>query len=149
MTADHGGQRAAAGPQQRARHRGAPPAACVRRAGGGVSQAMLHDARHDVLFVGYQARNTPGHVIPNLGPQGGYVDLDGTDRHQAGIHTVSGYSAHADQAGLVRFVTGMRRRRPQEVRLIPQRRSRPARPCVGPSGAATGEQVRVSNGGVA
>ena len=112
----------------------------------GYLKAMLHDARHDVLFVGYQARGTPGHVIQTWGPQGGYVDLDGERIDiRAGIHTVSGYSAHADQAGLVRFVTGMRRR-PQEVRLI--HGDDPARAALRQAiEAATGGQVRVSNGG--
>lgn len=81
-------------------------------------KAMLHDARHDVIFVGYQARGTPGHAIQTHGPEGGYVDLDGERvTIRAGVHVLSGYSAHADQAGLVRFVTGMRRL-PREVRLI-------------------------------
>lgn len=84
----------------------------------GYLKAMLHDARHDVLFVGYQARGTPGHAIQTWGPKGGYVDIDGERIDiRAGIHSVSGYSAHADQAGLVRFVTGMRHW-PKEVRLI-------------------------------
>ena len=81
-------------------------------------KAMLNDARHDVVFVGYQARGTPGHAIQTHGPHGGYVDLDGERIDiRARVHTLSGYSAHADQAGLVRFVTGMRRW-PAEVRLI-------------------------------
>lgn len=81
-------------------------------------KAMLHDARHDVIFVGYQARGTPGHAIQTFGPRGGYVDLDGERIDiRAGIHTLSGYSAHADQAGLVRFVTRMRHW-PVQVRLI-------------------------------
>ena len=81
-------------------------------------KAMLHDARHDVIFVGYQARGTPGHAIQTYGPKGGYVELD-SERVviRAGVHVLSGYSAHADQAGLVRFVTGMRHL-PREVRLI-------------------------------
>jgi metallo-beta-lactamase family protein len=81
-------------------------------------KAMLHDPRHDVVFVGYQARGTPGATIQTYGPRGGYVDLDGERIDiRAGVHTLSGYSAHADQAGLVRFVTGMRHW-PAEVRLI-------------------------------
>lgn len=90
-------------------------------AGGRVAnylKAMLHDARHDVLFVGYQAPGTPGHAIQTFGPKGGYVDLD--DERiaiRAGIHTLSGYSAHADQHDLVRFVTRMRHP-PREIRLI-------------------------------
>jgi metallo-beta-lactamase family protein len=81
-------------------------------------KAMLHDARHDVVFVGYQARGTPGAAIQTFGPRGGYVVLDGERVDiRAGVHTLSGYSAHADQDGLVRFVTGMRHW-PNEVRLI-------------------------------
>lgn len=80
--------------------------------------AMLHDARHDVLFVGYQARGTPGHDIQTYGPRGGYVHLAGSRIDiRARIHTLSGYSAHADQANLARFITGMRRL-PREVRLV-------------------------------
>ena len=81
-------------------------------------KAMLHDARHDVLFVGYQARGTAGAAIQTYGPRGGYVDLDGERIEiKAAVHTLSGYSAHADQDGLVRFVTRMRHL-PSEVRLI-------------------------------
>lgn len=81
-------------------------------------KAMLNDPRHNVLFVGYQAKGTPGWAIQQYGPQGGYVDLDG-ERYaiHAGVHTLGGYSAHADQAGLLRFITGMRSW-PQEVRLV-------------------------------
>ncbi|WP_442771463.1 MBL fold metallo-hydrolase RNA specificity domain-containing protein, partial [Zoogloea ramigera] len=90
-------------------------------AGGRVMnylKAMLHDPRHDVLFVGYQARGTPGHAIQAYGPGGGYVDLDGERiTIRAGIHSLSGYSAHADQNDLVRFVTRMGQL-PAEVRLI-------------------------------
>ncbi|MBL8453797.1 MAG: MBL fold metallo-hydrolase, partial [Zoogloea sp.] len=81
-------------------------------------KAMLHDPRHDVLFVGYQARGTPGSAIQTFGPRGGYVDIDGERIEiRAGIHTLPGYSAHADQNDLVRFVTRMRHL-PAEVRLI-------------------------------
>ncbi len=81
-------------------------------------KAMLSDSRHNVLFVGYQAKGTPGWAIQQYGPRGGYVDLDG-ERYaiHAGVHTLGGYSAHADQAGLLRFITGMRSW-PQEVRLV-------------------------------
>lgn len=40
-------------------------------------KAMLGDPRHDALFVCYQARGTPGHVIQRFGPKKGYVDIDG------------------------------------------------------------------------
>ncbi|MBA6420842.1 MBL fold metallo-hydrolase RNA specificity domain-containing protein [Pseudomonas sp. 5Ae-yellow] len=81
-------------------------------------KAMLGDARHNVVFVGYQARGTPGHVIQQYGPQHGYVELEG-ERYtiNAGVHTLGGYSAHADQKGLVGFITGMKRW-PEEVRLV-------------------------------
>lgn len=79
---------------------------------------MLGDPRHDVLFVGYQARGTPGHAIQAYGPRGGYVELDGERVDiRAGIHTLSGYSAHADRDDLTRFVTRMRHL-PGEVRLV-------------------------------
>lgn len=79
---------------------------------------MLGDPRHDVLFVGYQARGTPGHAIQAYGLRGGYVELDGERVDiRAGIHTLSGYSAHADRDDLTRFVTRMRHL-PGEVRLV-------------------------------
>ena len=81
-------------------------------------KAMLGDRRHNVLFVGYQAKGTPGHEIQTYGPKGGYVYLDGEriDVH-AGIASIGGYSAHADQKGLVEFVTGMREW-PGEIRVV-------------------------------
>jgi len=81
-------------------------------------KAMLHDPRHDVLFVGYQAHGTPGHAIQQFGPNGGYVDLDG-ERFEirAKVTSIGGYSAHADQKGLVEFVTGMRQW-PTEIRIV-------------------------------
>jgi len=51
---------------------------------------MLGDARHQVLFVGYQG---------------------------AGVTTISGYSAHADQQGLLRFIKQMRHW-PRVVHLV-------------------------------
>jgi len=68
--------------------------------------------------IGYQARGTPGHAIQAYGPRGGYVELDGERVDiRAGIHTLSGYSAHADRDDLTRFVTRMRHL-PGEVRLV-------------------------------
>lgn len=81
-------------------------------------KAMLHDPRHDVLFVGYQAQGTPGHVIQQYGPKGGYVDLDGERFDiQAKVTSIGGYSAHADQKGLVEFVTGMQQW-PTNIRIV-------------------------------
>nr|MBF0681545.1 MBL fold metallo-hydrolase [Pseudomonas sp.] len=81
-------------------------------------KAMLDDARHNVLFVGYQAGGTPGQAIQAYGPKGGYVDLDGERFDiRAGVASIGGYSAHADQQGLIAFVTGMNTW-PKEIRLI-------------------------------
>ena len=79
---------------------------------------MLGGARHCVLFVGYQAVGTPGRDIQQYGPKGGYVYLDGEKvTIRAQIETIGGYSAHADQAGLVRFATRMRHT-PEAIRLV-------------------------------
>ncbi|WP_313500564.1 MBL fold metallo-hydrolase [Stutzerimonas nitrititolerans] len=81
-------------------------------------KAMLGDKRHNVLFVGYQAKGTPGHAIQTYGPKGGYVNLDGERFDiRAGIRSIGGYSAHADQNGLVDFVTGMQQW-PTEIRAV-------------------------------
>lgn len=72
-------------------------------------KALLGDSRTDVVFVGYQAEGTPGRMIQTYGPRGGYVMLDGHRFEiNAQIHTLSGYSAHADQRNLVNFVRRMR-----------------------------------------
>lgn len=81
-------------------------------------KAMLGDQRHNVLFVGYQAKGTPGHAIQTYGPKGGYVDLDGERIDiRTGVTSIGGYSAHADQKGLVEFVTGMQQW-PTDVRVV-------------------------------
>lgn len=81
-------------------------------------KAMLGDPRTDVLFVGYQAVGTPGRDIQRYGPKGGYAVLDGQRFDiRAGVHTLSGYSAHADRTGLINFVRRMRRP-PGEIRLV-------------------------------
>lgn len=81
-------------------------------------KALLGDPRHDVLLVGYQAAGTPGRAIQQYGPKGGYVDLDGQRYSiRAGVHTLGGYSAHADQQDLVNFVARMRVK-PRQVILV-------------------------------
>jgi metallo-beta-lactamase family protein len=81
-------------------------------------KAMLEDQRNDVLFVGYQAKGTPGRDILNYGPRGGWVELDG-ERYdiRARVHQVGGYSAHAGQSDLVRFITGIEPA-PSEIRIV-------------------------------
>lgn len=81
-------------------------------------KAMLGDARHDVLFSGYQAQGTPGRDIQTHGPRGGWVMLDGQRIDiKARVHTLPGYSAHADQKDLLNFV-GRMRRPPSQVRVV-------------------------------
>lgn len=73
-------------------------------------KAMLGDPRHEVVFVGYQAKGTPGAVIQASEGAQGFVqiDLDGQMYEIcAKVVTVGGFSGHADQAGLVNFVQGM------------------------------------------
>lgn len=100
---------------------------CVVIAGSGMCaggrvvnylKAMLGDARNDVLFVGYQAAGTPGRNILTYGPRGGWVELDG-ERYdiRAQVHTVGGYSAHAGQEDLLRFVEGIPQS-PSEIRIV-------------------------------
>jgi metallo-beta-lactamase family protein len=81
-------------------------------------KALLPDKRTDLLFVGYQAVGTPGRTIQKYGPQGGYVVLEGERvAIRAGVHTLSGYSAHAGRGDLLRFVKRIKRQ-PREIRLV-------------------------------
>lgn len=80
-------------------------------------KAMLGDERHNVLFVGYQAAGTPGREIQRVG-RGGRVRLEGEDvAIRAEVGSISGYSAHADQQDLLRFVGGLAQG-PAEVRVV-------------------------------
>lgn len=68
----------------------------------------------DILFVGYQAAGTPGRYIQDSD----WVKLDGNRYDiKAQVHKLSGYSAHADQSDLLRFVEGMAER-PKAIRLV-------------------------------
>lgn len=81
-------------------------------------QAMLGDPRHDVVFTGYQAAGTPGRDIQTYGPKRGWVMLDGRRIDiRAGVHTLGGFSAHADRSDLLNFV-GRMRVKPGQVRLV-------------------------------
>lgn len=78
-------------------------------------KAFLDRPNTDVLFVGYQGSGTPGRDIQ---ARRDYVEFDG-DRYpiKAEVHSISGYSAHADQQNLIDFVTGMNEP-PGEVVLV-------------------------------
>ncbi|MEH6560850.1 MAG: MBL fold metallo-hydrolase [Marinobacter sp.] len=100
---------------------------CVVLAGSGMCaggrvvnylKAMLGEARNDVLFVGYQAAGTPGRDILTYGARGGWVTLD-DERFEirARVHQVGGYSAHAGQSDLIRFIEGIPKK-PAEIRIV-------------------------------
>ena len=85
---------------------------------------LLSDEKTDVIFVGYQAKGTPGRDIQRYGPRFkkgeglGYVDFeDERVSIKAGIYTLGGYSAHADQQDLINFVAGMERK-PDKIRIV-------------------------------
>ena len=81
-------------------------------------ERFLGDATADVLFVGYQGRGTLGRDIQQYGPRNGYVFINNTRLSiNAKVHTISGYSAHADQNGLIKFVTGMRKK-PSYIKIV-------------------------------
>lgn len=81
-------------------------------------ERFLPDKTTDVLFVGYQGRGTLGRDIQKYGPINGYVFINDTRiTINAQVHTISGYSAHADQSGLVKFVTGMLKK-PSHIKIV-------------------------------
>ncbi|MCA9193312.1 MAG: MBL fold metallo-hydrolase [Planctomycetales bacterium] len=75
---------------------------------------FISDPKTDIVFVGYQAIGTPGRYIQDTD----WVKLDGQryDIH-AKRHQLSGYSAHADQSDLLRFVEGFSQP-PKAIRLV-------------------------------
>ncbi|MDZ7901010.1 MAG: MBL fold metallo-hydrolase RNA specificity domain-containing protein [Rheinheimera sp.] len=81
-------------------------------------KAMLENPVHQILFVGHQARGTPGAQILARAANKGFVELDD---HQYQINAevlkVSGYSAHADQQDLLNFVSGIMQK-PKQIRIV-------------------------------
>jgi metallo-beta-lactamase family protein len=86
--------------------------------GGRVIDLMMNFVGRettDILFVGYQAEGTPGRWLVE---GHNYVNLQKRRFDvRAKIHSISGYSAHADQADLIKFVTGMQQK-PKNIRLV-------------------------------
>jgi metallo-beta-lactamase family protein len=81
-------------------------------------ERFLGDKTTDVLFVGYQGRGTLGREIQKYGPHNGYVFInDARITINAKVHIISGYSAHADQNGLIKFVTGMHKK-PSHIKIV-------------------------------
>ena len=66
----------------------------------------LDDPRNDIFFVGYQAKGTPGRKM-----------IEKKIPVKASIHTLTSYSAHADQKMLVDWVHAMPEP-PKEIRLV-------------------------------
>jgi len=80
-------------------------------------ESMLSNKHNDVLFIGYQAEGTLGRDIQRC-KSGEQVSVHGKKTPvNAGIYTISGFSAHADQSDLLDFVTGITEA-PQEVRIV-------------------------------
>lgn len=76
---------------------------------------FLPEPTTDIVFLGYQGRGTPGRVIQ---AQQKRVLLDEQEYPiAASVHSLSGYSAHADQQNLVDFVQQMPTL-PQQVVLV-------------------------------
>jgi metallo-beta-lactamase family protein len=82
-------------------------------------QKGIDQPQNDILFVGYQAAGTPGRAIQKYSQRpGGDVDLDGVRKTiKARVHTLSGYSAHADQKGLVNWIESMPEK-PGAIKLV-------------------------------
>lgn len=82
-------------------------------------QKGIEDPKNDILFVGYQASGTAGRTIQDHADEpGGYVHLDGDRKTiHAKVHILSGYSAHADQQGLVDWLASMPEK-PGSVKLV-------------------------------
>ena len=77
--------------------------------GGRIVEHLKHglqDSANDIFFVGYQAKGTPGRRM-----------IEKQIPVKAGIHTLTGYSAHADQNTLINWVKSMPQP-PKEIRLV-------------------------------
>jgi metallo-beta-lactamase family protein len=81
-------------------------------------EAFIGKPNTDIVFVGYQAIGTKGREIQEC--EGGKCSVR-IDHHnhpvRAKTHTLTGYSAHADQSDLIRFVEGIPVK-PREIRLV-------------------------------
>jgi metallo-beta-lactamase family protein len=78
-------------------------------------KALLPDERTDVIFAGFQAEGTLGKCIQQ-GNKTVWIDEEEVSVN-AHIHTMSGYSAHADSDDLLKFVEGIPNK-PKQIHLI-------------------------------
>jgi len=80
-------------------------------------EALLPLKSTEVLFVGYQASGTLGRSLQNAS-MGKVVHIEGRPVVvNAEIFSISGFSAHADQSDLIRFIEGITPK-PDDVRLV-------------------------------
>ncbi len=80
--------------------------------------AGIEKPENDIIFVGYQAAGTPGRAVQEHAKGNGTVVLNGKEtKIKAGVHTLSGYSAHADQVGLLNWVERMPEK-PGKIQLV-------------------------------
>lgn len=78
----------------------------------------LAEKKNAVLFIGYQGKGTPGHDILRYADSQGYVRLKQQKvTIKAKVHKLTGYSAHADQQGLLDWVAAMPDK-PGAIRLV-------------------------------
>ncbi|BBO88583.1 MBL fold metallo-hydrolase [Desulfosarcina ovata] len=79
----------------------------------------IEDPKNDILFVGYQAAGTPGRIIQDYADKpDGYVYFDDSRKTiNAKVHNLTGYSAHADQKGLVNWIESMHEK-PGAIKLV-------------------------------
>ncbi len=78
-------------------------------------KALLPDEKTDVIFAGYQADGTLGKAIQQ-GNKTVWIDEDEVQVN-AHIHTMSGYSAHADCDDLLNFIEGIPQK-PKQIHLV-------------------------------
>ncbi|MFV0447996.1 MAG: MBL fold metallo-hydrolase [Vibrio sp.] len=78
-------------------------------------KALLPDERTDVIFAGFQAEGTLGKCIQQ-GNKTVWIDEEEVSVN-AHIHSMSGYSAHADSDDLLKFVAGIPVK-PRQVHFI-------------------------------
>lgn len=102
-------------------------------------KAFLGRETTDVLFVGYQGLGTPGRAIQECSEGKCAVDIDRMQIDvKAKTYTLTGYSAHADQSDLIRFVEGIPVK-PREIRLV--HGEEPAKTILAEKLSALGYQV--------
>ncbi len=77
----------------------------------------IENPKTDILFVGYQAKGTQGrHIVEHACKQGSHIILDGKSYPiRAAVYQLTGYSAHADQDGLLQWAKAIK---PRHIKLV-------------------------------